>query len=105
MDAEDVELGVCADDRDIERESLGGDDPVEWVTVVSDEATSPECGFCVDWYKRVTCLFYGNHEPALEGFGIGELAEADFGCNLPRRGCRYKNCIVRIGDDAGCDLA
>ena len=100
-DGEPVELGVEADDGDVEREGLGGDDAVEWVAVVGGEAAGAEGGFGADGKQCIACFVDCFKKAPFQGFGCWEFAEAHFGGDLPGRGCGYKDFVFLIGDEGG----
>ena len=47
-DSEEIELGVNAEDRDVERQRLRGDDAIEWIAVVSDQPAGAQGRFGFD---------------------------------------------------------
>src|ERR1700679_954921 len=78
-DAELVEFGVEAEDGDVEREGLGGEDAVEGISVFGAEPGGTKCGFTVDGKYGIACLIHCFEEPGFKGDGIRQLSTANFG--------------------------
>lgn len=73
-DTELVELWILADDGDVERNCVGGDDSVEWVAMVSSKASGAKCGFYFDREKSVAQVIQSMQEVSFEGLGALKFA-------------------------------
>ncbi len=86
-DAEKIELGVFAEDGDVEREGVRGYDAVKGVAVFAGKAGGTESDPRIDREKCIADLNERFFEPKLECFGFGEFSISHLRSNLPRR-CR-----------------